>query len=341
MAKYNLDKCKIIKELGNGMIGTTYLVKLFSKYYAMKIEKISKSIALDEYNTKYNEWREIEFSEKFGNKYPEQFIKLFSWDIIENCDYINPNDFSYLPLDVRKKLQEKNSSNFCIRKLYSLVDTNLGNIIEKLNKKQIYSLIIQTAHIIWLLAKKSYYHNDLHSENIGVICTTKKYIKILDKKISIPTCGYIFVGLDFGMMTNNTWELSEYEKKFKNKDIMRILTRLVKYKNNIDIGEKHTKKLLTIKDINLDIMDKIKNTIEWNDLDKIIIDYDIDDKILLFQILYPKIFQQIFFRDKFKKLNKLVYKIDTDDIIYFLKNKSNIKKIIKYFTCKIYNIRIN
>lgn len=339
MSKFNLSKCKIIKELGHGMIGTTYLVKLASTQYAMKIEKIPESNVVDKFNTKYNEWREIEFSEHFGNKYPEQFVKLYSWDIIDNCDYVNPSDFSHLPENVQKKLQDKIDSKFCIRKLYSLVDTDLSKIAESLNKKQTYSLIIQTAHIIWLLGTEGYSHNDLHYGNIGVKYTNKKYIKILNNKIPIPVYGHIFVALDFGMMTKNTWELSEYEKNFKCKDTIRILTKIIKYENKIDLGIKQTKKLLGIKEIHLNLMEKIKQTIEWEDLNQYV--SDPDDKIFLLQILYPEIFQQIFFGDKFVQVNKLVYLIDIEDIIYFLKYKSDLKKIIKYFICKIYNIEID
>ncbi len=205
-------------------------------------------------------------------------------------------------------------------KLYSLVNTDLSKIIKILNKKQLYSLIIQTAHIIWLLETHGYSHNDLHSQNTGVIFTDKKYINILNNKIPIPTYGNIFTALDFGNMTNSNWNLTEYEKKFKNKDTIRILTKLVKYETKFDAGTKENNKLLSVKQIGSENMDKIIKTVEWNDLDQHIIDSNQDDK--------------------YDKVIKLVYVIDIEDIIYFMKNKSNLKKIIKYFVCKIYDIEI-
>lgn len=353
--KFDLDKCKILKELGHGMVGTTYLVELNSIQYALKIEKIPESHVLKKFNTKYSEWREIEFSEQFGNKYPEQFIKLYSWDIIDNCEYLNPNDFSYLPEEVQIRLQEKLDSKYCIRKLYSLVDTDLSKIIKYFNKKQIYSLIIQTAHIIWLLSTEGYTHNDLHGQNIGVIYTDKQFINILNEKIPIPTYGNIYVALDFGNLTKNTWELTEYEKKIQSKDTIRILTKLVKYDKKINLINKQTNKLLSIKEIETQLeiepkselkkanifMEVLKNTPEWNNLNEYVKDSNQDDKIILFQILYPEIFQKIIFGNKFQKINKLLYIIDLDDIIYFIKNKLNLKKIIKYFVCKIYEIEID
>lgn len=182
MSKY--IEYKIIKELGHGMIGTTYLIKIKNKHYALKIEKVIEDV-IDKnkidiiHNTKYPEWREIEFSKKFGNKYPEQFMQLINYDIIENCDHVQkytPQSIESMPESVRKIINEKINSTYCIRKIYSLVDCDLSKIINNLNKKELYSFIIQTIHIIFLLNKNGYNHNDLHGQNIGVIKTKKNIL---------------------------------------------------------------------------------------------------------------------------------------------------------------------
>jgi hypothetical protein len=343
--KFNLNNCKIIKELGHGMDGTTWLVKLNSTKYALKIEKIPESHAIEHFNTKHREWRDIKFSEEFGNEYPEQFIKLYTWDIVSDCKYINTSDFSHLPKEVQKIYQDKSDSKFCVRKLYSLVNTDLSKIIKTLNKKQIYSLVIQNAHIIWLLNSHGYSHNDLHRSNIGVIYTKKKYINIFNNKISIPTYGNIFVALDFGNVTNNLWILDKYEKKFKSKDTIKILTKLVKYKCKFNVGpdsyQHQTNKLIFAKNIDPNKLNLIKEATEWDYLNQFVADSNLDDKIILFQILYPEIFQRIFFGNEFEKIIKLDCLLDIKDIIYFIKNKSNLKKIIKYFVCRVYEIETN
>lgn len=340
-SKFNLDKCDIIRELGRGMVGTTYLVKLNSNNYALKIEKIPESHALDKFNTKYAEWREIEFSEKFGNRYPEQFIKLYAYDVINDCDFDNGTDPSHLPEEVQKRLSDKFNSTYCIRKLYSLVDTDLSKIIKTLNRKQIYSLVIQRTHIIWLLSTAGYSHNDLHMGNIGVIYTKKKCINILNNKISIPTYGNIFVALDFGNLTNSSWELSSYEKKFKSGDVLRIITSLINYKNKFMRNDKPSNKIFSFKNLSNDVVKKIKKTKEWIDMNGgLKKSNDSDYKIVLFQVLYPKIFQEILLGDDFVEVNELEYLIDLKDIIYFITHKSNLKKIIKYFVCRIYDIEI-
>jgi hypothetical protein len=333
----SINKYKIIKELGHGMVGTTYLVKLGNKKYALKIEKISEKNLKT--NTKFSEWREIEFSEKFGNFHPDQFIQLIKYDIVDNCEHnqVYPGDLKYLPENVSNYLIEKNKSKYCIRKVYSLVDCDLSKIIVQLDKKQIYSLIVQNAYIIYLLESNGYSHNDLHSQNIGVIKTKKKYIKILGS--NVPTLGFQYVGLDFGKITWNKWELTEEEIKDlnPNKDIMRIIKRFIKYSGDLEIdnglGEKRKiSKLIELGEIK-NYFDLIKDTEEYDTLSKFV---ETDkDKIILFQILYPKKFQQIILgKEKIQVVN-LLYKLDLIDILYFFKYKNDLKKIIKYFTLKL------
>ena len=126
-------------------------------------------------------------------------------------------------------------------------------------------------------------------------------------------------------------------------DIDWILTKIVKYESKfiIDSREFQTNKLIFTKEINSDKLDLLKQTKEWDNIDQYTIDSNPDDKIILFQILYYEIFQQILLGDKYEKIIKLIYLIDLKDIIYFMKNKSNLKKIIKYFVCRIYNIEID
>jgi hypothetical protein len=72
--------------------------------------------------------------------------------------------------------------------------------------------------------------------------------------------GYNFVALDYGLMTKNTWVLTEREKKFKNKDVIRIITRLIKYTNNHLSRGFSGNKLLGIKEIDSDKFELNKKT---------------------------------------------------------------------------------
>lgn len=352
--QYNLNDCKIIKELGHGIFGTTYLVELNSNQYALKIEKISNESLTNENDSKYVEWREIDFSFQFGNYYPEQFIKLYSYDVIDNCNYVNPSPIdisSQMPQDVQKRIEDKNNSMHCIRKLYSLVDTTLNTMINDLNKNQIYSMVIQNLNIIWLLDTNGYTHNDLHGGNIGVIYTNQEYVNVLDNQIPIPTFGNIFVALDFGNMTKNSPDELNHEGRIR--DTMKIISRLVKYQNKFVLEDNlgktfQTNKLIKVSQIDKKKITKMRKTKQWKKMcseiklnSRTIKPMELDDKIILFQMLYSMKFQKILLGEQYTELNNLVYKMEIKNIIYFIKNKNDLRKMIKYFVCEMYQLDSN
>ena len=67
--KVNFDNIKIIKSLGTGVSGTTYIVSYKNKKYTLKIQHIFES---EVKNKKSGLWNEINFS-----KYVEIFIFIF------------------------------------------------------------------------------------------------------------------------------------------------------------------------------------------------------------------------------------------------------------------------
>ena len=62
------------KELGHGMNGTVYD---YGKY-ALKVTHI-----LDPKDVKLKQ--EIKFAKVMGDKYPNQFLHLYDWDVIDDC----------------------------------------------------------------------------------------------------------------------------------------------------------------------------------------------------------------------------------------------------------------
>ena len=126
----DIDKVKIIKKIGNGMAGIIYLIKYKNKEYALKIEKIPEKYALEK-NLNSREWRDIEFSLNFANNYPDQFTLLYKYDIINDCTHIQEytNDLSTFPEHIQNIIIEKNNSNYCIRKVYSLIDIVLERCV--------------------------------------------------------------------------------------------------------------------------------------------------------------------------------------------------------------------
>lgn len=193
--KFDINKFKIIKELGHGMNGVVFLVKYHDKKYALKIEHIYEK-DIEKSNSSYI-WREIFFCKKLGNKYPNQFTKLYKYDIISDCNYKHSKN---IILNIKNKIDGLSQSKYCIRRIYDLVDGTFKDLIYKLSDEQISSFILQLSHTMMLLQKNGYSHGDIHFGNIGYIKTTKTYIKILNNKI--PTYGYIYKLIDYGFIKN-------------------------------------------------------------------------------------------------------------------------------------------
>ena len=129
------------------MFGTFYLVEKNKKYYALKIEKCLLKNIKNKQSQLYNE---INFAKKLGNKYPDLFLALYEYDFIEDCkhDQKYAYDIEHLQDKQKRWLMKLRESNYCVRRIYSLVDTTLDDIKNKLNLQQRYSAIIQIANVV-------------------------------------------------------------------------------------------------------------------------------------------------------------------------------------------------
>ena len=327
----DINKASIIKKLGNGFAGITYLIKLKNKKYALKIEKIPEKYALKK-NLKSREWREINFSLNFANKYPNQFTILYKYDIINDCSHIQefPHDLKTFPEYIQKIFIEKNNSNYCIRKVYSLIDIILKDVINSLSKLQIYSMIAQITYILYLMNKNGYTHNDLHSKNIGVVKTIKKYLTILNNKI--PLLGYQYKAIDYGMVLHKKYKMDKIEKVMHNKNKLNEIDRLFKKLVTFEKNDKFNK-LFTSERHDI-LFNKFINSNDYF----LVKEYGIndDDRFLIYQILFPDNAQKMFF-GKNTIIYKPIIKIDLIDIIYFFNNKLNLPNIINYCAIRLKN----
>jgi serine/threonine protein kinase len=195
-------RCKNKKLLGRGMIGTTYRC---TKKHALKIQHILPSDRIRSF--KHSLWREIDLYEYINTlSISDQsfFTKLYKYEIINNCphkqrDYIDMSDTKD-PLV--KTLTRLNKSQWCVQFLFDYKGHwTLQQFLEKHSKslsvKQVYSLLLQIIHIIQILHKGGYSHNDLHLGNLMITHTTRHHF-ILDNTITVPFYGYQISAIDYG-----------------------------------------------------------------------------------------------------------------------------------------------
>jgi serine/threonine protein kinase len=324
MNKINIDDVDILTELGHGVYGTVYLVEYKNKKYALKIEKVLESDIPDK-NSKI--FKQIEFSQKISNKYPNQFINLYAHDINYNCNLVQQLvSGQQLSSDYIKK---RNKSTICTRYLFSLIDGSVDTIIDSLNCKQIYSLLCQTMFAIHLLEKHGYVHGDIHMGNIGYIKTKKVYINILGFRI--PTFGYLYKLIDYGSIMNKNdkndkKQMQQFNYYFKREMFLLASEILIDYGDFWRHVAKYNIKINRFKDFKVFMKSKenkiLKEYIKDNDI-----------RFSVYTVLFPEKFQKQMFN--IKTIIRPTIHCDQFDYLYIAMNGNNIKKIIKYVLTKI------
>ena len=208
------NKLKIGKVIDNGILSSVNECTLNGKKYVIKYEHVTKK---EQNDKKCPVWNEITFSLKFANKYPQHFMSLIDYSFEENCQYIKLSWELDEPMgawgdklvaEYKKRIAEK----ICIYKIYTRMDTILNKIVNELSHLQLYSMLIQVSYAIRLLHKHNYIHGDLHPGNVGVMKTGLK-AKIKLGKNTIPTYGYQYKLIDFGMTLNKKDAITKYDKE--------------------------------------------------------------------------------------------------------------------------------
>lgn len=208
------DKLKIGKVIDKGLLNSVNECTLNGNKYIVKIEHVTQK---EQTNKNSPIWNEINFSLNFANKYPEHFMSLIQYSFEENCQHIQLSWKLDKPMalwgdklvaEYKKRIAE----NICIYKIYTRMDTILNKIVIKLTHLQLYSMLIQVSYAMRLLHKHNYIHGDLHTGNVGVMKTGLK-AKIKLGKNTIPTYGYQYKLIDFGLTLHKNDAITVYDKK--------------------------------------------------------------------------------------------------------------------------------
>jgi serine/threonine protein kinase len=218
--KYNnFNDIDIIKTLGVGKFGTTYLAKYNNDNYALKIQHILPSDRNKSYKTGL--WRELDLYDYINSLQPKQqifFTKLYGYEIIDNCTHKQNRPFK---IDINNKKDkfaiealELDKSNWCVKLLTEYkgkrtLQQYLYN--NRLTVPQTYSIILQLCNIMLILYEGGYSHNDLNTTNIMLNFTEEKTFKFLNKRI--PFNGLQISVIDYGKVLHKKFEMN-FLKKF-------------------------------------------------------------------------------------------------------------------------------
>ena len=322
MKKIKSSKLKIGKVISKRITSCVMAGVLNNDRVVIKIEHISKKDFEDKNS---NMWKEIEFSKKFGNKYPNQFMQL--------KDYYFENGCTGIQLDGRiknppkcwdKKLlaeyQELVDENLCIYKIYDQMDSILAELLPKLSIPQIYSALIQVHYAISLLHKNGYIHGDLHRGNVGAMKTDKN-AHILLGNVSIPTHGYQYKLIDFGLTIHKSdVKTADDKKRFAKQTNIRYDDGLF---SDIFIEIKHECSLGFA-----EIMLKLKKRAEFKLVQLISSNPTVE--YMLFQTLYPDAFTSI-------SNGKIIYKslLPIEDLLFMAYNGIQSTETFNYLLEKL------
>lgn len=169
---------KIIKKIGEGFNGTVFLIEFNGEKMIYKIEKLNDF----DQGLKSIYYRQIDFNENVACHYPNRFMVLKSYGIIENCKHKQQ-----IPANVKgkwkKMLIEKNNLPRCCYLIYSpVLDGTFMSIKKKVFKSinLYYDMFYQVVDGLNIMRNAGYTHQDLHSNNIMFSGKTKLKWYIID-----------------------------------------------------------------------------------------------------------------------------------------------------------------
>lgn len=219
-----MNSVKVIKKLGSGVMGTTYLIELSQgkekRRYICKIEKIWESDSMFRLDAPI--WREIIFA-KFCKKYPEHFMILKSWEIMNDCNHKQMSPGWKMDTYSRKNWTLRNKSPYCSKLVYQpVLDGTLNTVLAspKLKLPQLASILSQIIYSIDLLIKSGFIHRDLHGNNIMYKKTTKKSIML--GKVECKTYGLQWFLIDYGLIIHPTF-ICKYMHKQQRREELNLL----------------------------------------------------------------------------------------------------------------------
>jgi hypothetical protein len=183
------------------------------------------------------------------------------------------------------------------------------------------------------MKKHGYVHRDLHSGNIACSQTNKKTIQLLNK--SIPTFGYIYSVIDYGLITHKKFDLTIKEKKIlsESSDVISII--YLTFENKVwNFVNKLMKRDKKFRIDFVSVFANFKKTTYFDMISKLTNHKEL--QMLLFELIFPEHHQIILLKEHYPgKYVKPYIKISFDDLLYMISHYDNPKKIADHFLSKL------
>ena len=194
---------KIIKTLGNGVMGTVFLCEYNQKTAIAKMEKFDGT-----FDTSNPYMRQIEFNE-FAKLHADRFLTLLFSGIVNNCIFKQPmpKNIKEWPANFRNWWLTRQKSDVCSLLIYSpICSITLQDILRAHNLKAELRIEIfkHLKKSIEIMNNAGYYHRDLHAGNIMYLGKISK----TNPKIN-PANFYI---IDYGCIYHKTFKVSSEDK---------------------------------------------------------------------------------------------------------------------------------
>jgi serine/threonine protein kinase len=174
--KNMFDKMIIIRELGKGNFGKTYLIEINNKQYALKKQNITEKDYLS---------NSSDMTIFLNNE-----LDFYNW-----INKLNDDDKQFF-MEMYEYNRYESNGKYYQDTIVSLKNGTIFSIINELNRNEIISIFIQIVYALDIMHKNGFYHCDSKSDNIGYVNTKEKYINVGTNKVK--SFGKVASLLDYG-----------------------------------------------------------------------------------------------------------------------------------------------
>jgi serine/threonine protein kinase len=336
------EDIKVIRKIGNGMMGSVYLGTIDNKNVAIKVAKILPSYMKEGNAT----WKELEFYNTFAKKHADTFqIYSLDYKIQTNCDkykidgkvFKHPASLKIVknwPTKYRKEDVKLRKSKYCLINIIPYIkgrDINYYILLYGITKytpprrKKYYSFVVDILKKLRLLHMNGFSHNDIHGYNVLV---TNKGATLID----------------YGLVDSRQWN----PNWSPHNDYIQLFYNILFYDNAYDVmvklNNKFGDKRFSLGDESFyNDVDRFMRSSTGKDIYNMCkgvpLQYRSELAFKLGLLIVPNYIKILLFSEFEKEFEfESKFLISYEDVLFFINNvfkRNGINKVIKHFSLKL------